>query len=202
MASVENVSAVKFDCRVATVTMKNDTVLAKDAAEKALKDAGFGLKQFESGAGLTVAMLLMLADGFKPDQRELVTAAVMEGVKDIAVASISDGGEMVLLMRDGGQASAEAINAALEPVALKVKDVETSTVSVGYQRYSVEVSSVGDAAKTRKAIAAVDGVLAVTLTAAERRLDVITPEPCSNLEAKLGKALEPLGAKITKLEAL
>ena len=202
MTSVQNVSGVKFDCRVATVTMKSDTALAKDAAEKALKDAGFGLKDFESGAGLTVAMLHMQANGFKPGQRDTVMAAVMKGVKDVAVASISDGGEMVLVMRDGGKASAESLNAALEPVELTVKDVETSNVSVGYQRYSVELSSLDDAAKTRRAAAAVDGVLAVTLTAADRKLEVITPEPCSNLEEKLGKALAPLGAKVTRLEAL
>ena len=64
MASVENVAAVKFDCSVATVTMERDNALAKDAAEAALKKAGFGVKSFESGAGMTVAMLRMRADGF------------------------------------------------------------------------------------------------------------------------------------------
>jgi len=202
LSSVENVSGVKFDCKVATVTMKNDTVLAKDAAEKALKAAGFGLKTLESGAGLTVAMLRMQAVGFKPDQRDAVTAAVMEGVKGVSSVSSSDGGEMVLVMRDGEKTDADSLNAALEPVKLTVKDVETSRLSVGYQRYSVALSSVEDAVKTRQAVAAVDGVLAVTLTAADRKLEVITPEPCSNLQEKLGKALEPLGAKVTKLEAL
>ena len=202
MASVENVAAVKFDCSFATVTMERDTALAKDAAEKALKKAGFGVKSFESGAGMTVAMLRMRADGFEPERRDKVTAAVMEGVKGVAVASISDGGEMILLMRNESRADAETVNAALEPVELTVKDVETSDVSIGYQRYSVRLSSVGDAANMRKAVAAVDGVLFVALAAADRKLDVITPEPCSNLEKKLGKALEPLGARITKLEEM
>ena len=52
---MENVAGVKFDCRIATVTMKSGAELAKVVAEKALKDAGFGVKSFESGAGATVS---------------------------------------------------------------------------------------------------------------------------------------------------
>ena len=202
MSTLENVAGVKFDCQTATVTMESDRSLAKDAAEKALKDAGFGVKTFESGAGITVALLQMRADGFKPEQRDPVIAAVMTDVKDVSSATISDGGELILVMRVDASADASAINTALEPVELKVKGVEASDISVGYQRYSVELSSVGDATKTRSAVAAVDGVLAVTLVAADKKLEVITPEPCSNLEAKLTQALEPLGAKVTKLAAL
>lgn len=202
MSTLEDVAGVKFDCQTATVTMKGDRSLAKDDAEKALKDAGFGVKTFESGAGMTVAMLQTRVDGFAPDQRDALLGALMTNVKDVASASISDGGDLILVMRVDAHTDAETINTALEPVERKVKGVENSNISVGYQRYSVELSSVDDAARTQSVVAAVDGVLAVIVMTTDKKLELITPEPCSNLEAKLAKALEPLHSKVTKLEPL
>jgi hypothetical protein len=204
LSKLDGVTGVKFDCKVATVTVKPGATLAESAAETALKDAGFGVKTFESGGGVTVGLVKLKIKGFDPAARDSVVEAAQVAVKGSAFATVSDTGDLVVVMKDGKAPEAEKITRALAATEQKVEvsDVAVSDISVGYQRYSVELNDVADAGKALAAATGCDGIVAATIDKSAKKLEVITPEPCANLEEKLGKSLATAGAKIVKLEAI
>lgn len=204
MAGVANVAGVKYDCKTATVTMKEGATLEESVATAALKLAGFGVKSFESGKGVMVGIARLRVDSFEPSNREAVVNATQKAVRGAAFVSIDDGGAMVLVMKNGAAPEAKELAETLAEAETKVvaKDVEVSEISIAYQRYGVELSSVADAAKTLAIVRSVDGVVAATVDASAKKLDLVTAEPCAKLEEKLGKALEPAAAKVVKVETL
>lgn len=204
MATVENVTGVKYDCKMATVTMKEGAKLEENVATAALKLAGFGVKSFELGKGVMVGIVRLRLDSFESANREAVVKATQKAVPGAAFVSIDDGGSLVLVMKSGAAPEAKELGEALAEAETKIvaRDVEVSEISIAYQRYGVELSSISDAAKTLAMVRGVDGVIAATVDASAKRLDLVTAEPCAKLEEKLGKALEPAAAKVVKVESL
>jgi hypothetical protein len=204
LAGVANVAGVKYYCKIATVTMKEGAQLEESVATAALKLAGFGVKSFESGKGVMVGMARLRIDSFEPSNREAIVKAAQKAVRGAAFVSVDDGGSLVLVMKSGAAPEAKELGEALADAETKIvaKDVEVSEISIAYQRYGVELSAVADAAKTLAAVRGVDGVIAATVDASAKKLDLVTAEPCAKLEEKLGKALEPVAAKVVKVESL
>src|SRR5262245_14081439 len=192
--------------------MKGDATLAEASVDKALKDAGFGMKSFAGGPPPTVAVVRATV---KTKSGEAPSAAALEKLSGELVRELPEAAELLIEV-DGRLTIEGKPDAKLEPKevssrlaklfeksSLVLEGAEgrawpkSATLYVSTLRDKVDAKAKTNA---RATIEGLDNVLA-----AVNRLDgswlVVTKEPCTNLEARLKSALTPIGVEVVELKA-
>jgi hypothetical protein len=213
LGALKGVDAVKFDCKTATVTMKPGATIAAETAEKALRDAGFGMKEFSGGPAphLLVARARIRAKepaGAQPGAAALATLAaeLPRELPALGEAFVEPDGRLTALSKKDAQLElqplAAALAAALARRGLAAEGMETLRWPQGAAGYFAALRAPRDAAARGKARAAIEGI--ETVLAAIDRGDggswvVFTREPCANLEARLREALARAGLELVRV---
>ena len=208
MGALAGVGDVKFDCKTATVTMKGDATLASEAAEKALKDAGFGVTSFSGGpppSFVVVRATLKSKDGTPIGDADAARIAkVLEGeLPALREVFVEPDGRLTAIAKNDAKLETAHVEAAIRLRAnVDLADASRSTWPRTATRYIAKVKAADAAART-KARAAAESLDTVA-GAIDRRdgtLLVVTKEPCTNLEAKLKEALRGAGVELESVRA-
>jgi len=198
---------VKFDCKTAEVTMKAGATLASDAAEKALKDAGFGMKEFSGGPppSIAVARARIRTKKAAPPPAEAIVALAAELPRELSAIGelfVEPDGRFTALVKKDAKLEVDKLAAALARRDLVVEGMEALSWPQSAAGYMVTVRAAAEAGKrdsTRAAIEKIDNVLAAFGDASGQSFVVYTREPCANLEARLRDALRPTGGELLRV---
>src|SRR5262245_60555680 len=109
---------VKFDCKVATVTMKPDAKLESAAAEKALVGVGLGMTNFQGGPPPSSAVIRALVrtdekakSGVKLDAK--LAATLARELPSVQEAFLESDGRLTLLLKADAKLADSELAAAL-----------------------------------------------------------------------------------------
>jgi len=206
LGALAGVGDVKFDCKTATVTMKPDATLASEVAEKALKDAGFGMKSFAGGPPpgfVVVHAKLKSKDGTPIGDAD---SARIEQVLKNQLPSLRDvfvefDGRLTALAKDDAKLEAADVESALRAnVNVDVDALEKKSWPKTATAYvaTLPASQAREACARGKARVAAESIdtVAGVVTQRDGALLVYTKEPCANLEAKLKQAFHDAGVEL------
>jgi hypothetical protein len=207
LGALAGVADVKFDCKTATVSMKADAKLESKAAEKALVDAGFGMKEFIDGAAPSFAVARAQ---LKSKQGEPLSADVVGKLASVLAKELPQLAEVVI-EPDGRLTALVKPDAKFEQAALEkmlfgsdvTGAVEMRTWPRTATAYVAAIRGAKDAAARAKARAEIEKIdtVAGALERADGSFLVFTKEPCANLAAKMQEALKPAGVEVGKVDA-
>lgn len=195
---------MEYDCKVATVTMEDDAVLAERDADKVIQKAGYKVVSFERGASPTVTAYLFRVSEFDPDGRSRVENGLREDLKGADEVAVDSLGRATVVMSGDATASQAAISASLEKRGLAAQGFETKTWPKLDATYVVAVSGMDDAVESRAVADALAGVAKVVAVHVYQDTGTATlwlKEPCDELEANVRAALSPAGFAVSRFES-
>lgn len=196
---------MEYDCKVATVSMKNDAVLTEQAASKVITDAGYKVVSFKRGEPRKQTAFLFRLNELGPDERARLEDGLredLEGADKVAVDSL---GRATVIVSGDPAAAKEAVSASLKKRGVAAEGFETKTWPKLDATYVVAVSGMNGAVETRTvadALAGVAKVVAVHVYRDDGRATLWLKEPCDALEANVRAALTPAGFSVSRFELM
>jgi hypothetical protein len=202
LGALPGVAKVAYDCKTATVTMKKEGTLTKDAAGEALAKKGFKLTRFEAGPESTSAVYLFRAEGGAPSEIE---GLLRDRLSDAQGVLVDGAGRALVRMKPGKAASERTIAGALEEKGVRVAAFETKEWPASPASYSIALgggngSGAGEA--VRGILQDLDKVLAALVFEEGRAARIFLREPCDRIESSARAALEGKGFAVAKFERL
>jgi hypothetical protein len=196
---------VEYDCKLATVTMRDGAVLTERNAGKVIRNAGYEIVSFNRGEEPKLTAYLFRVSTFEPDRRASLENGLrgdLEGADRVAVDSFGRG--TVVVSADAA-AVQEAVSAGLRKRGLVADGFETKSWPKLGATYVVAVSRMDDVVEARKVADALAGVAKVVAVHVYQDTGTATlwlKEPCDALEVNVKAALTPGGFTVTRFELM
>ena len=199
---------MKFDCKSATVTMKRGATLSAEAAEKALKGAGFGMRGFTGGPppAFTVVRATVrpreAAAGAEAARSALVRELTRE-LPSVAELFVEPDGRLTALLSGDARLEEKALAAAAGKRGFDVAGFATLSWPRTAAAYVATLRPAQGAggASPRAALEGIESVLAAIGDSRGETFSIWTREPCENLEARLRAALAGTGRELARVES-
>ncbi len=195
MGALPAVAKVAYDCKTATVTMKEGGTLTEATAKGALEKKGFKMSRFEPGAPPTVAVYLFRAREVGAGGREALAKRLRERFPDARSVEVDSGGYAVLEMSPGKATTKAEIAEALEAAGSSLAGLGREDWPVSSVAYVGRVEGGSDPValdEVREALRRLEKVLAAQVFAEGGAFRIRLKEPCDRIEAAVKDAL---GAK-------
>ena len=195
--------SVEYDCKVATVTMKNDAVLTERKAVKVIRDAGYKVVSFKVGEPPKLTAYLFSVSHFEPDGRASLENGLREDLEEADKVAVDSLGRGTVVMKGETAATREAVLASLKERGIATEGFEARTWPKLDATYLVAVSGMSGAAETRAvadALAGVAKVIAAHVYQEAGTAELWLKEPCDALEANVRAALTPAGYSVSRFE--
>jgi hypothetical protein len=205
LGKLPGIAKLDFDCKTATVTMQEGATLSRDAATKAIVDAGFSVAKFEGGPPPTVAAVVFRVTGVPPgkpdDARRAIAAAVSSPERVVVDAT---GAAAVTVRGDAAKAVSEsALAEALKKSGFGVEGFAVKSWPAEAKVYEIGLPGMTDpaaAARARTALVGLEKVFWAEVDVDARRARISLPEPCSAIEANARKALGAAGFEVARFD--
>ncbi|MCI0587129.1 MAG: hypothetical protein L0323_09850 [Planctomycetes bacterium] len=201
MGALPGVAKVAYDCKTATVTMKEGGTVTEAAAKGALEKKGFKMSRFESGAAPTVAVYLFRARGLAPGGREALVLQLPKRFPEARGIDVDGGGFVVLEMKPGKETTKAEIAGALEAAGCSLAGLERKdwpASSVSYVGNAEGVDGPASLEEVREALSRLDKVLAAQVFAGGGAFRVRLKEPCDRIESAVKEALAAKGYRVSR----
>ncbi len=196
MGKLPGIAKLDFDCKTATITMKEGSTLSREAATEALVQAGFGVTKIEGGEAPKVTAYLFRVTGIDPAEPAMARQALL-GAFDAPdfVAVDATGAAAVTLLGDK-EASESALGDSLRKAGFGLEEFSVREWPKAPAVYVMELQGVTDvsAAKgARAALVALEKVLWAEVHLEKKKALIFLNEPCTEIEGKVRGALGSLG---------
>ncbi|MFN0241793.1 MAG: hypothetical protein ACKVWV_02790 [Planctomycetota bacterium] len=194
---------VEFDCKVATVTTKDNAVLTELEASNVMKDAGFEVVSFTVGEAPKRTALIFRVNEFEPYVRASLENGFREDMKDADKVAVDSLGRATVVVSGEAAAEREILSLSLKKRGVAAEGFETKSWPKLGATYVVAVSGMHGAVETRTVADALAGVAKVVAVHVYQDAGTATlwlKEPCDALEANVMAALTRAGFSVSRFE--
>jgi len=200
LGDLPGVATVAYDCKVATVTMKEGGTMTKEAATEALAKNNFKLSSFEGGPAPTVAAYLFRVAGMPAVERETVEKRLRGILPEAREVAVDSAGIALVAMREGSETTEKALADALMQEDYVIESFETKDWPAAFVTYEAALEGPAGA-EVRGIVRGVDKVIAVQVFGESRTVRLRLKEPCDKIEEKVRGALADQGCALVRFES-
>ena len=203
MSKLESVEAVSFDCKTATVTMKEGAVLERAAAERALAAEKLGVKSFEGGAAPTVTAYLFQITGLADGSREAVCRRLAADFHDASDVVVDSTGAARITLKGSGTIDEKALASSLRTCGCAMQAVEKREwpkVTASYELTVGDLAGEDAPSRIREALSRLDKILVAYVFRDTHTARIELREPCEKIEAAAREALRAIGVEVSRFE--
>ncbi len=196
MGKLPGIKKLDFDCKTATLTMKEGASLSREAATEALVKAGFGVTKIEGGEAPKVAAYLFRVTGIDPAEPEMAKQALLGALDAPDFVAVDATGAAAVTLRGDEQTSEAALGDSLRKAGFGLEEFSVREWPKDRAVYAMELQGVTDvsAAKgARAALVALEKVFWAEVHPEKKNAVLFLNEPCSEIEGKVRGALGSLG---------
>lgn len=196
MGKLSGIQKLDFDCKTATLTMKQGASLSRAAATEALVKAGFGVTKIEGGEAPKVTAYLFRVTGIDPAQPALARSALVGAFDAHDFMAIDATGAVAVTLRGDKQASEAALGDSLRKSGFGLEEFSVREWPKDRAVYVMELPDVTDvsaAQRARTALVALDKVFWAEVHPEKKSAVIFLNEPCNEIEVKVRGALANLG---------
>ena len=201
MGKLPGIEKLDFDCKTATLTMKEGASLSLEAATEALANAGFGVTKIEGGEAPKVTAYVFRVTGVDPAKPAAARQALL-GVLDVPdFVAVDATGAAAVTLRGDGKADEAALGDALRKAGFGLEEFTVREWPKDPAVYAIELKDVTDisaAKRVRTALVALEKVFWAEVHPEEGSAVIFLNEPCNEIEAKVRGALGNLGYGVSR----
>jgi copper chaperone CopZ len=194
---------MKFDCKVATVTMKPGAALSEKDVTAAIKAAGWGVKEWKVGDAIELVNAhLFRITGTKAEENAALSKRLKGSLKGAQEVVIDSAGFATVIAAKDSPLTTEAVIAALKEVngTYGIADFQSKVAPKTVTTYEVTVPTMGttaDGAKVRAALRAIGKVIAINVFPETHTAQIKTNEPCAKIGDEVTEVLDASGFAAT-----
>jgi len=196
LGKLPGIEKLDFDCKTATLTMKEGTSLSREAATEALVKAGFGVTKIEGGEAPNVTAYVFRVTGVDPAKPAAARQALLGALDASDFVAVDATGAAAVTLRGNGKASESALSDSLREAGFGLEEFTVREWPKDPAVYAIELKDVTDisaAKKVRAALVALEKVFWAEVHPEQGSAVIFLNEPCNEIEAKVRGALANLG---------
>ncbi len=200
MGKLPGISKLDFDCKTATVTMKDGATIARETFTKTLTAAGFGVSSFSSTAPPMTTAYVFQVSGLEPGKHGAARDALRAALGAADRVSVDATGAAVVTLAKDSSLDQKTVAAALKRSGLGLEGFAVREWPKACAVYEITIPEMTDAAaagRARKALVSLEKTLDADVYPEEKRAVIRLNEPCDAIEVNAREALGDAGLSVS-----
>lgn len=199
MGRLPGIEKLDFDCKTATITMKEGATISREKATELIVKAGFGVTKFEGGPPPKVTAYAFRVTGIAPGKYAVARQALQGALDSPRLVSVDETGAAAVTLAAGQTTTEAALAEALKKAGLGLEGFAVAEWPEAPAVYEIEFGASADAGaamKVRGALVALAKVFSAESYPEKGRAVVRLNEPCDAIEGHVRSALAAAGFEV------
>lgn len=199
MGQLPGIEKLDFDCKTATITMKEGATISREKVTDLIVKAGFGVTNFEGGPPPKVTAYSFRVTGIAPGKYADARQALLGALDSPKLVTVDATGAAAVTLAAGKTTSEAALGAALKKAGLGLEGFAVAEWPEAPAVYEIEFAATADAGaaeKVRGALVPLAKVFSAEAYPEKGRAVVRLNEPCDAIEGNVRSALAAAGFEV------